>query len=207
MSTTTWSLPTWMTLPLTMSPSLMSSLLRDSPRTERRSSRGRGRRCCRCRCSSCSSKPCVVLSLPGPVRDRGLSEALFSSGRSEERSRVLSGVWVGVSVRSLRAPRPFGWRRMRKLASVLGNVNRGGHGFVTAPALCCAACVPGLPARACWPPRSSGSASCDGCPGARRGATAMCGACVETAACVRPLECTNGVSETAPPSCHVNIGL
>lgn len=52
----------------------------------------------------------------------------------------------------------------------------------------------------------SGFSGCDGCvPGAHD--TAMCGKCERSAQCEPGLACVNGVCETAPPSCHVDIGL
>jgi hypothetical protein len=47
--------------------------------------------------------------------------------------------------------------------------------------------------------------SCDGCT--RHGVTPRCGHCAQSFECAAPLACTNGVCETAPPSCHVDIGL
>jgi hypothetical protein len=52
-----------------------------------------------------------------------------------------------------------------------------------------------------------GAASCDGCLRGRHGSTLMCGTCVQSAECAWPLACVNGFCETAPPSCHRNIGL
>jgi hypothetical protein len=49
--------------------------------------------------------------------------------------------------------------------------------------------------------------SCDGCFHDRSRSTPRCGACTESTACRPGLACTNGVCETAPPSCHVQIGL
>jgi hypothetical protein len=48
---------------------------------------------------------------------------------------------------------------------------------------------------------------CDGCAGGHRGSVSMCGTCVRTVDCAAGLTCINGVCETAPPSCHVQIGL
>jgi len=50
-------------------------------------------------------------------------------------------------------------------------------------------------------------ASCDGCNHRARGDTARCGKCGSSAECRPGLGCLNGVCETAPPSCHVEIGL
>lgn len=50
-------------------------------------------------------------------------------------------------------------------------------------------------------------ASCDGCMGGRRGNRSMCGTCVRAVDCAAGLTCLAGVCETAPPSCHVKIGL
>ena len=50
-------------------------------------------------------------------------------------------------------------------------------------------------------------ASCDGCLNGRHGATVRCGVCATSATCLEGLACVNGVCETAPPSCHVEIGL
>jgi hypothetical protein len=52
-----------------------------------------------------------------------------------------------------------------------------------------------------------GLSGCDGCQGARRGDVPMCGSCARTRDCRSGLGCVNGVCETAPPSCHVKIGL
>jgi hypothetical protein len=52
-----------------------------------------------------------------------------------------------------------------------------------------------------------GLASCESCVDARRGDVPMCGACARTGECSSGLGCVNGVCETAPPSCHVKIGL
>jgi hypothetical protein len=50
--------------------------------------------------------------------------------------------------------------------------------------------------------------NCNNCnKGGRTGDTPMCGACVQSAECRTGLSCVNGVCETAPPSCHVRIGL
>ena len=49
------------------------------------------------------------------------------------------------------------------------------------------------------------AAACGDCT--RRGDTGMCGACVRSATCKLGLTCVNEVCETAPPSCHVQIGL
>ena len=49
---------------------------------------------------------------------------------------------------------------------------------------------------------------CDNCNrGGRDGGASMCGKCVRSAECEAGLTCVNGVCETAPPSCHVQIGL
>jgi hypothetical protein len=52
------------------------------------------------------------------------------------------------------------------------------------------------------------SGGCDGC-GHRPhpGDAPMCGKCVQSVECRLGLECVNGVCETVPPSCHVQIGL
>jgi hypothetical protein len=50
-------------------------------------------------------------------------------------------------------------------------------------------------------------ASCDGCNHRARGDTARCGKCATSTECRPGLGCLNGVCETAPPSCHVEIGL
>lgn len=52
--------------------------------------------------------------------------------------------------------------------------------------------------------------ACDGCqrhahPEGR--GVGMCGKCVRSAECAPRLNCVAGVCETAPPSCHVQIGL
>ncbi|MDB4983453.1 MAG: hypothetical protein JWM82_4205 [Myxococcales bacterium] len=46
-----------------------------------------------------------------------------------------------------------------------------------------------------------------GCDGCRHGDTARCGKCATSSVCRPGLACVNGVCETAPPSCHVDIGL
>ena len=52
------------------------------------------------------------------------------------------------------------------------------------------------------------SAGCDGCDKlVRGGATPMCGVCARSSECRGGLTCVNRVCETAPPSCHVQIGL
>jgi hypothetical protein len=48
-------------------------------------------------------------------------------------------------------------------------------------------------------------AGCDGC--VRHGSTPRCGHCDQSPECANALACVNGVCETAPPSCHVDIGL
>ena len=52
------------------------------------------------------------------------------------------------------------------------------------------------------------SASCEDC-GAdlRNGPQPRCGKCEHSDVCSAGLRCLNGVCETAPPSCHVDIGL
>jgi hypothetical protein len=51
-------------------------------------------------------------------------------------------------------------------------------------------------------------AACDGCDKLVGGGdTPMCGPCAHSAECRRGLACVNRVCETAPPSCHVKIGL
>jgi|GEM_PF-3644264 len=50
-------------------------------------------------------------------------------------------------------------------------------------------------------------AGCDGCVGGHRGHTSMCGTCVRAVDCAAGLTCLARVCETAPPSCHVKIGL
>jgi len=55
-------------------------------------------------------------------------------------------------------------------------------------------------------------AGCDGCQqypaGDRQGqGRGMCGKCARSTECARGLSCVAGVCETAPPSCHVQIGL
>jgi hypothetical protein len=48
--------------------------------------------------------------------------------------------------------------------------------------------------------------ACDGCQQHARG-VGMCGKCTRSTECARSLRCVAGVCETAPPSCHVQIGL
>jgi hypothetical protein len=49
---------------------------------------------------------------------------------------------------------------------------------------------------------------CDNCDRGKRTRDAgMCAPCVHSADCETGLSCVNGVCETAPPSCHVKIGL
>ena len=48
--------------------------------------------------------------------------------------------------------------------------------------------------------------ACDGCQQTARG-VGMCGKCTRSSECARTLSCVAGVCETAPPSCHVQIGL
>ena len=51
-------------------------------------------------------------------------------------------------------------------------------------------------------------AACDGCDKLVRGGdTPRCGPCAHSAECRSGLACVNRVCETAPPSCHVQIGL
>ena len=51
-------------------------------------------------------------------------------------------------------------------------------------------------------------ASCDGCHKLVHGGdTPMCGVCARSSECRGGLTCVNRVCETAPPSCHVQIGL
>src|SRR5580698_3661475 len=107
MSTTTWSLPTWMTLPLTMSPSLTSSCLRDSSNSAAKLSS------CELLLSVCAETMRLILCLPGP-----------HEGPSADVPRV-----AGVRVSPGRAPtirRAQGQMKARNLASGLGNVNASG---------------------------------------------------------------------------------
>lgn len=49
---------------------------------------------------------------------------------------------------------------------------------------------------------------CQSCgKGDRIGDMGMCGKCNQSADCRTGLSCVNEVCETAPPSCHVKIGL
>lgn len=50
-------------------------------------------------------------------------------------------------------------------------------------------------------------AGCQDCAGLRRGVTPMCGPCGRSIDCKSGLDCVNRTCETAPPSCHVKIGL
>ena len=63
-------------------------------------------------------------------------------------------------------------------------------------------------ARAAWLLLALCLVGCDRCgAGARKGDTARCGKCSDSAQCRPGLGCLSGVCETAPPSCHVDIGL
>ena len=54
----------------------------------------------------------------------------------------------------------------------------------------------------------AGGAGCDGCDRLVRGGDIpMCGVCARSSDCRSGLACVNRVCETAPPSCHVQIGL
>ncbi|HVZ72326.1 MAG TPA: hypothetical protein VHJ20_08120 [Polyangia bacterium] len=50
------------------------------------------------------------------------------------------------------------------------------------------------------------AAACDGC-GAGHHDTPRCSPCARSSDCRAPFACVNAVCETAPPSCHVQIGL
>jgi len=49
------------------------------------------------------------------------------------------------------------------------------------------------------------SMGCENCD--QRGTIGVCGRCTRTSECAAGLFCTNGTCETAPPMCHVEIGL
>jgi hypothetical protein len=58
-----------------------------------------------------------------------------------------------------------------------------------------------------WAALASATA-CDGCHRfVRGGDIPMCGVCDRSTECRSGLTCVNRVCETAPPSCHVQIGL
>lgn len=48
---------------------------------------------------------------------------------------------------------------------------------------------------------------CERGAGRRRSGGSMCEKCLQSTECETGLSCVNGVCETAPPSCHVQIGL
>ena len=61
--------------------------------------------------------------------------------------------------------------------------------------------------RVLWVALACGT-GCDGCNKLVHGGdTPMCGVCARSSDCRSGLACVNRVCETAPPSCHVQIGL